>query len=202
MRLPAFLLATLVGGAAVTTFTGCGGTEVNRVESREVKDLSGKWNDIDSQQVSDAMIADVLQRPWHTEHRTANGGAKPVVKVGNIVVRSNGDVISTEIFTNDVIRAFINSGQVRAVRAVGNEWQTRNEIKSQDKYATPESRKAAFAELGCDYLMTGVINVQDDQEGRQSVKFYSVDLTLEQVQTGELVWMGNKKIKKFIERAR
>ena len=142
-----------------------------------------------------------MTRSWHRDFRAAKG-AKPVVKVGNIVVRSNGDVISTEIFTNDIIRSFINGGEVRAVRMTGNEGQTRAALKDMDQHATPESRKKAFAELGCDFLMTGVINVQDDQEDRKQVKFYSVDLTLEDVQTGELVWMGNEKIKKFVERAR
>ncbi len=200
MRLLPALLALPVLVAPIA-LTGCGGTTVQRTDASTVRDLSGKWNDVDSQQVSSKMITDVLAKPWHREFRTAKN-AKPVVKVGGIIVRSNGDVISTEIFTNDIIRSFINSGEVRAVRAVGNEWQTRNEIKNSDKYATPESRKKAFSELGADYLMTGVINVQDDQDGRSQVKFYSVDLTLEDLETGELVWMGNEKIKKFVERGR
>lgn len=192
------VLSTLAIFASVALI-GCGGGKtVTRVESEEVIDLSGDWNDTDSQLVAKKMISDVLTRPWHTNFR-AGEGRKPVVKVGSVVVRSM-EVIDTDIFTNDVVREFINSGEVRAVRARGSEWQTREELKDQDKWASSSSRKEAFKELGCDYLMTGSIKIQDDRDGNKAVKFYSVDLQLEDVMTGELVWLGNEKIKKFVER--
>lgn len=182
--------------------TGCGGgTDVKRVDANEVHDKSGNWNDIDSQDVAKKMIADVMTRPWIGNFQKAES-RNPVVKVGRVIVRSNGDIIDTDIFTNDIVREFINSGQVDAVRATGDEWQTREELKNQDKYASASSRKEAFQELGADYLMTGTIKVQNDQEGREMVKFYSVDLQLEDVMSGKLVWLGNHKLKKLVQRPR
>lgn len=195
LLLPLALLGTAFLG-------GCGGgTQVERTDSDEVIDLSGNWNDTDSQQVAAAMIADVMNRPWHSNFRTQEN-RNPVVKVGDVYVRSNGDVIDTDIFTKDITREFVNSGLVDAVRARGEESQIRDERVDQDRNASNDTRKRNRQELGADYLMTGAIKVQDDREGRQAVKFYSVDLQLEDIESGRLVWVGNKKIKKKVTRAR
>jgi penicillin-binding protein activator len=179
------------------TVIGCGGTRVERVDSDEIIDLSGKWNDTDSRLVAEEMIADSLSRPW-IDNFSAREGRKPVVKIGRVVVRSNGDVIDTEIFTNDLRRAFINSGRVRVVMSNAEAGQIRDEQAMQDVRASEKSRKEGFQETGSDYLIVGSIKVQDDQEGRRKIKFYSVDLILTHAETGEQVWIGNKKIKKDV----
>jgi uncharacterized protein (TIGR02722 family) len=200
-RLSSTLLSITIAAAGFG-LVGCGGgNEVTRTESNVQIDLSGNWNATDSQMVANAMIADVMTRPWHSDF-SGSEGRKPVVKVGRVVVHSNGDIIDTDIFTNDIVREFINSGRVKAVRATGDEWQTRGELKDQDKYSSAETRKESFQETGADYLLTGSIKVQDDKAGRKTQKFYSVDLQLEDIQKGELVWLGNKKISKLVERSR
>lgn len=190
------VLATLAVGGA--TLAGCGKT-VERVDSNTVIDLSGNWNDVDSKQVAEAMIADSLKRPWADDFR-AKKNKTPTVKVGRVVVRTDGDVINTEIFTNDLIREYINSGKVDVVASSADTEQTRAERADQDKNATEDTRKEAFQEQGADFLLTGTIGVQNDQEGGKSVKFYSVDLKLTDIQSQRQVWIGNKKIKKFVER--
>lgn len=48
----AFVLATVL--------SGCANRKVSRINSNEVVDLSGRWNDTDSQLVSAEMISDLL----------------------------------------------------------------------------------------------------------------------------------------------
>ena len=190
----------LLAALAVPTVlvTGCGKT-VERVDQNTVIDLSGDWNDVDSTQTAQAMIADSLTNPWADNFRTKKN-QDPTVKVGRVTVRTKGDVVNTDIFTNDLVRAFINSGKVAVVASNSETEQTRAERADQDKNASEATRKESFQEQGCDFLLTGTIGVQDDQDGGKKVKFYSVDLTLTDVQSQRKVWIGNKKIKKFIER--
>ena len=190
----------LLAALAVPTVlvTGCGKT-VERVDQNTVIDLSGDWNDVDSTQTAQAMIADSLTNPWADNFRTKKN-QDPTVKVGRVTVRTNGDVVNTDIFTNDLVRAFINSGKVAVVASNSETEQTRAERADQDKNASEATRKESFQEQGCDFLLTGTIGVQDDQDGGKKVKFYSVDLTLTDVQSQRKVWIGNKKIKKFVNR--
>lgn len=200
MNRPTPLALVLLAALAVPTFmvAGCGKT-VQRVDQNTVIDLSGDWNDVDSTQTAQAMIADSLTNPWADNFR-AKKNQDPTVKVGRVTVRTNGDVVNTDIFTNDLVRAFINSGKVAVVASNSETEQTRAERADQDKNASEATRKESFQEQGSDFLLTGTIGVQDDQDGGKKVKFYSVDLTLTDIQSQRKVWIGNKKIKKFVER--
>jgi len=181
--------------------TGCGGTKITRTDPSQQIDLSGNWNATDSQDVAKAMIADVMTRPWHSNFRTANG-RNPRVQVHRVVVRGTGDVIDTQIFTNDIVREFINSALVDAFSSTDEREDTREVLKDQDVNASAETRKEAFQEIGSDFILRGTILVQDDQEGRTRQRFYSVDLNLTNIKTQQMVWMGNKKISKIVERSR
>ena len=99
--------------ALLLLLVGCGGTTVERMETDEVKDLSGRWNDSDSQMVSEAMIQDCLNRPWLSDY-TARSGKKPDIIVGSIRNRSS-EHIATEVFVKDLERALLNSGRANFV---------------------------------------------------------------------------------------
>src|SRR3990170_3729817 len=91
--------------ALVLATTGCS-TAVTRMDAGEVKDLSGAWNDTDSQQVSEEMIKDVLDRPWFGEF-TRDQKRQPAVIVGEVSNLSH-EHINVNTFVADMERALIN----------------------------------------------------------------------------------------------
>lgn len=202
MRLPISftrLTACVAVTASLVLSVGCGGTTVTRNDERAVVDLSGNWNAADSTAVADAMIADCLSRPW-LENFTKTNNRVPVVKIGRITVRTNGDVVNTQIFANDLVRALINSGKAEAVASNAENDQAREERKQQDVHASEATRKESFQETGTDFLIIGEINVQDDQAGNVRQKFYSTDLKMTDVKTQKQVWIQSKKINKTVTR--
>ena len=54
---------TIVFALAIA-FSSCATRKVSRVNTNEVIDLSGRWNDTDSQLVSAEMIGDLLGARW------------------------------------------------------------------------------------------------------------------------------------------
>jgi penicillin-binding protein activator len=186
--------------ATIILFVGCGSKKkVTRIETDTVVDLSGRWNDTDSREVSEAMIVDCLNHPWITQHTTRSKSAKPAVIVGAIRNRSM-EHIAVNTFIKDIERAFINSGRVSVVASSNERGELRAEKDDQGKFASVESVKEMGRELGADYMMTGEINSIEDREGGKQVTFYQTDLTLTNIETNEKIWLGQKKIKKFIER--
>ena len=181
---------------------GCGSTKtVERIEVDTTIDLSGRWNDTDSRQVSEAMIADCLNHAWISRHAVGDAGEQPIVIVGAIRNRST-EHIAIPTFVSDIERAFINSGLVSVVASAIERGELRDEKGDQSRFASPETVKAMGQELGADYMMTGQINTIEDREGGKQVTFYQTDLTLTNIETNQKVWLGQKKIKKFIERKR
>lgn len=196
---PLLAAALILLPASLALTTGCGGTTVTRTEENAVIDLSGNWNATDSRQVADALIADCLEFPWADQFKAKNNRI-PVVKTGRIKVVTNGDVVNTEIFTNDLQRALLRSGKAQPVASNSETDQAREERKDQDVNASEATRKESFQETGTDFLIIGTINVQDDQADGKRQKFYSVDLKMTDVKTQQQVWIGNKKISKLVKR--
>ena len=54
-------------------------------------------------------------------------------------------------------------------------------------------------EKGADYMLQGDINSIVDSYKKNKVVFYQVNLELSHLQTNEVVWIGEKKIKKTIK---
>jgi uncharacterized protein (TIGR02722 family) len=180
---------------------GCGGGKsVTRIDEDETVDISGRWNDTDSRMVSEEMIRDCLNQPWLRNHMTERG-KKPVVIVGAIRNKSM-EHIPTDTFITDIERAYINSGEVTVVADAGTRADLRAEREAMQGNVTAETLKEFGREMGADYVMTGNINQIVDEEGGQKVSFYQTDLELIDVESNVKVWIGQKKIKKFIGQGR
>jgi hypothetical protein len=50
-------------------------------------------------------------------------------------------------------------------------------------------------------MLTGSLNSIVDQEGKEQVIFYQIDLELIDIQTHKKIWIGDKKIKKYMSRS-
>jgi hypothetical protein len=57
-------------------------------------------------------------------------------------------------------------------------------------------------ETGADLMLIGTINTIVDQEGNKAVVFYQTNLELVEIESNRKVWIGEKKIKKYVERAK
>ncbi|MDE2038548.1 MAG: penicillin-binding protein activator LpoB [Elusimicrobia bacterium] len=180
--------------------SACGGVKVVRMDVNQVKDLSGRWNDTDSRLVAEEMIQDCLSRPW-LGGATQAIGKPPTVIVGTVRNLSD-EHIATDTFVEDLQRALINSGRVAFVAGSSERGEVRQERLDQDVNASEETRKAHGKETGADFMLSGEINTIADQEGGKSVVLYQTNLKLLNMKTNEIVWNGEKKIKKFVERPR
>jgi uncharacterized protein (TIGR02722 family) len=187
----------IIGLILITAlFFSCSSREVSRIDSKEVVDLSGKWNDTDSRLTAETMVDDVLSRPWLTDFLAAKG-KKPVVIVGDIRNKSSEHIV-VDVFVNDIERELVNSGKVSFVASKDVREQVREERADQQDFSSEETMKKFYREVGADYLLSGVINSVEDKFEGEKVILYQVDLELIDIEQNLKVWLGNKKIKKFI----
>jgi hypothetical protein len=173
---------------------------VSRIETDEVTDLSGRWNDTDSRLVSEEMVKDCLSHPWLSRH-LRDDSENPTVIVG-LVRNKTSEHIAVQTFISDIERAFINSGLINVVATATERQDLRGERADQSRYASEETVKEFGQELGADYMLNGYISSIVDQEKGTKVIFYQVDLTLTDIETNQKIWMGQKKHKKLIEHKR
>ncbi|MCQ2410831.1 MAG: penicillin-binding protein activator LpoB [Elusimicrobiaceae bacterium] len=177
------------------------GPKVKRVETNLVKDVSGGWNDTDAQMVAQEMITDCLQGGWYTKYLTRNGGKEPVVIVGT-VVNNSSEHINTDVFVEEMQRALINSGKVEFVASKDERGELRTERLEQDEFASEATRKAFGREVGADFMLSGVLNSVVDKSGSKALVFYQTNLKLINIETNQIVWNGQKQIKKYVKRSK
>lgn len=189
-----------LAGLLVLPFLFACSPSVKRVETHLVKDVGGGWNDTDAQMVAQEMITDCLQSGWYSKF-TTRYGKEPTVIVGT-VVNNTMEHINTAVFIEEMQRALINSAKVDFVASAAERGEIRTERLEQDEFASEATRKAFGKEVGADYMLSGVLNSVVDQAGSKSLVFYQVNLKLINIETNQIVWNGQKQIKKYVKRSK
>lgn len=187
-------------GLLVFPFLFACGTKVERLDTHEIKDVSGRWNDTDSQMVAQEMINDCLSSGWYNK-ATLRLGKEPTVIVGT-VTNDSMEHINTNAFVEEMQRALINSGKVAFVASKDERGEVRQERLEQDEFASEETRKAFGREVGADYMLSGVLNSIVDSQSKEAVVFYQVNMKLIDIETNQIVWNGQKQIKKYVKRSK
>ena len=181
-------------------FLGSCSTQVSRVDVDEVHDLSGIWNDTDSQLVAKEMINDMMSRNWQNNFYKKNKRL-PTVIIGTINNLSH-EHINVNTFVNDIEREVINTEKVEFVASSNQRGEIRDERKDQDIHAREDTRKAMGQEIGADFMLKGSINTIIDADGTTQLRYYQVDLNLISLKDNRIVWIGTKKIKKLVENSK
>ena len=187
--LPFLLFALLLG-------VSCN-RQVQRIETDTTVDLSGRWNDTDARLTAAELVTEIMGRPWLERH-VSKTGSEPVVIVGMVENKSH-EHIEAEVFTKELEKAFVQSGRVRLVQGGEKREQIRRERADQQTNASQSTMKQWGLEVGADYMLQGSINSIMDAYKRKKVVYYQIDMILTDMETNEVVWIGDKKIKKFVK---
>lgn len=192
------ILVVMIALAYASIFSSCADRKVSRVNTNEVIDLSGRWNDTDSRLVSEEMTQDLLGAKWLPVYESQHNNKRPVVVVGTVMNKSH-EHINSETFIKDIEKAIIRNGSVRLVQAGEKRQELRTERDEQNQgYTSAETAKKWGLELGADFMLQGTINSIVDSYKKEKVVYYQIDLELTNLETNEVVWMGDKKIKKQV----
>lgn len=172
--------------------------KVTRIEPSQQIDLSGRWNNTDSRLVAEEMTKTILSDKWMSEHQQNHNSQKPVVIVGFVSNKSH-EHIEAETFVKDVEQSFIQSAKIRLVQGGKKREELRAEKADQQTNASASGMKKFGLEHGADYILQGSVNSIVDSEKRKKVTYYQVNLELTNIQNNEVVWIGDKKIAKYIK---
>lgn len=188
-----FLLA-----AACLVFISSCSRSVTRIDPAEQVDISGRWNNTDSRLVAEDMTSTILTAHWIADHATSKSGQRPVVIVGFVTNKSH-EHIDAETFVKDVENSFVSSQKVRLVQGGKKREELRAEKADQQTNASVSSMKKFGLEQGADYILQGSINSIVDSHKRKKVVYYQANLELTNIETNEVVWIGEKKIAKYVK---
>ncbi len=187
--------------ASVTVFTllvtqSCN-RKVARIAESEVKDLSGRWNEIDSRVTAQELIKECHSGQWLNAFVLKNM-KKPAVIVGFVKNKSH-EHIDADMFMLDLEKSFINQGDIKLVQGGEKRKELRGERADQQDNASQSTMKSFGLEMGADYIMQGDIVSNVDSYKRRKTVTYKIVLQLTDLQSNEVVWFGDKQIIKEIK---
>ena len=200
-KLHATLLVTALCGLVIVA--GCSsGKQVTRIEDTSTEiDISGKWNDVDSQRMAEGLVRDSLTGTVWIENHMAARGVKPTIIIAPIKNKTH-DHIPQKTLVADLEKEYINSGRVKVVASSEEREAVRSERADQQEFASPETMKQWGRERGADYIMIGELNFIGDRGEGDEVKYYHLDCYLVDLEDNTKVWVGDHRIKKFIGRGK
>jgi uncharacterized protein (TIGR02722 family) len=197
-----FRTGRLLAGVVLLLGAGaCVSKRVTRIEPTAVTDLSGRWNDTDSRLVANQLIEQTLSAGWAKRYADSHGGEAPTVVVGSFA-NNTAEHIAVGTFVKDIEKALLTTGVARVVASADERMELRGERKDQQQYARADTRAKQGQELGARYVLAGQLQAIEDVDGRERVVYYQVDASLIDLETNAKVWVGQHKIKKYVERAR
>ena len=171
--------------------------QVTRINPDQAVDISGNWNNTDSRMVAQVLTTNILNAAWLNNH-TQQAGKKPVVVVGMVQNKSH-EHIEAETFIKDLEQSFLQTQRIGLVQGGKKREELRGEKADQQTNASVSTMKKFGLESGADFILQGSINSIVDSHKRQKVVYYQVNLELTNIQTNEVVWIGDKKIAKYVK---
>jgi penicillin-binding protein activator len=189
-------IITLASAISILIITSCA-HKVTRIDPSETPDISGNWNYTDSRLTAEEMTNQSLTGKWLGDHLQTKG-KKPVVIVGFVTNKSH-EHIEAETFMNDLEKSFVTTEKVGLVQSGKKREEMRAEKSDQQTNASVSSMKKFGLEKGADYILQGSINSIVDAFKRKKTVTYQIDLVLTNIETNEVVWIGDKKLSKNVK---
>lgn len=178
-------------GCVLLALTACATTGPEEVSTRHTE--LGHWNDTDARATAEALMTEALEHPW-SQRFTQMAGHVPVVIVGPVVTHTHAE-LNPQTFMHTIERALSQSGRVRFVPDTG-------EPQPSKRAARPEAVPLTRQEVGADFVVQGSIQSLVDELEESRTILYQVDLEIIDIASNIRVWLGQKTVKKVVERSK
>jgi penicillin-binding protein activator len=170
---------------------------VTRMDPGQSKDLSGRWNDTDSREVANKMVADLLGSDKFKEY-AKQLGKKPTIIVG-LVKNKTSEHIDADNYIKKLELAIFNSGVADLVESDSFRDQLRQERAQQQDFADPATVAKWGKEVGANLILFGEMTSETDTYQKKRLVNYITTLFLTDMETNRRVWYGQQEIKKFVK---
>jgi uncharacterized protein (TIGR02722 family) len=190
-------IVSLAFVSAALALTGCTNNwNVERRDPKTVTDYDYRFDEDDAREVANTMIPDALDKPWIHRWNATHNGQPPLIVLGNVQNKTE-DYINSDIFTDPIQEALLNSGRVR-VKAEKDLREDLRDERLDTKFNDPDTIKAIAKEINADYMMVGTVKDQKERSrnDRKIISFYQVTMELIDIETAEKVWIKTHEVEK------
>ncbi|MFO0722981.1 MAG: hypothetical protein U1E65_04290 [Myxococcota bacterium] len=159
---------------------------------------TGAWNDVDADQVAEALIGAAKQAAFAETWSAAHQGKTPKLRLYPIRNRS-AEYINHRFFTKRLEAALVATKKVEVVLAVDEQPKT-SDGELEDVRDQADDKAQGRHDADVDLVLNGWILTQEESDATATVRSYLTTLEVVEVASEKKLWLGEKRIRKRIER--
>ncbi|NJN42139.1 MAG: penicillin-binding protein activator LpoB [Flammeovirgaceae bacterium] len=177
-------------------FSSCNYRSVSRISPNDRVDLSGRWNDADSDMVAEKMIEQLVTSQQFLDYARKSQD-KPVIITG-MIYNKTSEHIDANNFVKKIEYAIFQSGVADLVESGEFRDKLRVERVNQSDFSSATTISKWGDETGADLMLFGEMTSETDVYRKDRVVNYVTTLFLTDMETNTRVWYGQHEIKKYI----
>lgn len=157
--------------------------------------MNDRWSETDMQKVVQTLVKSMVG------HRSISRAKRPPVVMVTRLQNKTSEHIDTQSVMDMLKFEIINSGKIQFVDKEARA-DMAEEYEYQKDNASARTAKKKGNQTGADFVLNGRLDSIVQQIGDQKSVYYKVTLNLTNLQTGLIVWGGQKQLRKRFEKQR
>lgn len=188
---------------ALAVMAGCATRPTYR-DASEARTYSTNFTAYDYEQSARAMLSSLKSNPNLAanvqDFAARHQGMRPKIAVSPIENRTRQMGLQLDVINDTIKTEIINTG---LFRFVGNEAKIidRKFTEANGVLVAPGASSGFSNQTGADYVLSASLTQLDDQGGRTREKVYILAMQLDDLVSGETIWMARDPIRKVSQRA-
>ncbi len=193
------LLALSVFGAVL--MSGCSSFKAERVDDAradtEAMGITDTWVGGDTVRVIEGSMKQIYAHKGFNEYYSGMNGKRIKLFVGEIRNNTPEANLPMADIQDALLEKVSNSDQFKLIDAEKRQALLKEITYQNDGMVDPLQAKKVGKQSGADAMIFGEINMKQDTRGGKSIKYYSVNLRLTDIQSSEEICRTREEIKKY-----
>lgn len=185
--------------------TSCGGFKAKRVSSDEsdekAMEITDKWVARDTEITVKKILKQIEKHRGFQRYMRKFRDGQPKIFISEVQNRTSNAYFPIEDFNDEMLNEFSQSGDFILIDASARE-KILKEIQYQnDGMVDPREVKSIGKAAGADLLVFGAVRMQPKSRGGKTIKEYSVNIRMTDIQRGIEVLRTRAKVQKYSEQS-
>lgn len=186
-------------------FTGCKSFEAKRMDDRGIDEkamsITDKWVDGDTELVIKGTIEKIYKHRRFKKYNRSRAGKDIKLFVGEVSNNTSEAYFPIDDMNDALLNELSDSDVFVLIDAAQRDRLLKEITYQNDGMVDPAQAKTIGKQSGADLMIFGAIHMKPKTRGGKTVKTYTVNFRLTNIETGEEVCRTREKINKYSEQS-
>lgn len=186
---------------ALTSVAGCSSFKAERVDEakadEKAMEITDNWVDGDTIRVIDGSMKQIYAHKRFAEYQGKFQGKRIKLFVGEIRNNTSESYFPVKDLEDALLEKMSNSDFFTLIDAQRREHLLKEITYQNDGMVDPAQAKKVGKQSGADVMIFGDINMKPETRNGKTIKTYSVNLRLTEIQSAEEICRSREKINKY-----